>query len=171
MEFDEKELRREIAFAIRNIHGKWHYNSRNYLLGCSFPFPVIFLVQTFAALNCVRRVSYSRISSWNRNVHLLKFRQLTIFWKVSIRNCPDEIWRDRASARDCLRHQKYSLQLTMQIIKLFFNVKRSQPETEAMWIGRNLRGKTREITLGELLWRVLAIRNHCSSVLCRGALA
>ena len=25
MEFDEKELRREIAFAIRNIHGKYLY--------------------------------------------------------------------------------------------------------------------------------------------------
>ena len=27
MEFDEKELRREIAFAIRNIHGKKHVAS------------------------------------------------------------------------------------------------------------------------------------------------
>ena len=25
MEFDEKELRREIAFAIRNIHGQFHF--------------------------------------------------------------------------------------------------------------------------------------------------
>jgi hypothetical protein len=25
MEFDEKELRREIAFAIRNIHGQFYF--------------------------------------------------------------------------------------------------------------------------------------------------
>ena len=29
MEFDEKELRKEIAFAIRNIHGKCSSSSKN----------------------------------------------------------------------------------------------------------------------------------------------
>lgn len=31
MEFDEKELRREIAFAIRNIHGKFLLVSSNFI--------------------------------------------------------------------------------------------------------------------------------------------
>ena len=136
MEFDEKELRREIAFAIRNIHGKWHYNSHNNLLGFSFiSVSCHFSRQTFCCAESrtasfcpsfllanffvkLQR-SFTRISSFNN--FLKGFH--------SIWNCPDGIWRERASAR---------------------NTQLRQPETEAMRICRNLRGKTREITLGEL---------------------
>ena len=42
------------------------------------------------------------------------------------------------------------------------NVKHRQPETEVVRIFRNLHGKSREITLGELIfWRDFDIWNHC----------
>ena len=40
----------------------------------------------------------------------------------------------------------------------------NRPETEVIWICRNSHGKTREITLGELMfWRVFDIWNHCAT--------
>ena len=156
MEFDEKELRREIAFAIRNIHGKWHYNLHNNWLGFSFiSVSCHFSRQTFCSAES-RTASFC--PSFLLAIFFVKLQRSFIISSFnnflkgfhSIWNCPDWIWRERASAR---------------------NTQRRQPDTEAVWICRNLYRKTREISLGEILWRVLAIRNRCSSVLCRGALA
>ena len=42
------------------------------------------------------------------------------------------------------------------------NVKCRQPETEVMWCCRNFHGKTREITIGKLMfWRIFDIWDHC----------
>jgi hypothetical protein len=42
-------------------------------------------------------------------------------------------------------------------------VKHRQPETEVVKIFKNLNGKSREITLVELIfWRVFAVWNHCA---------
>ena len=51
MEFDEKELRREIAFAIRNIHGM--------KLNCSLmllTFNCVFIPQLLTSIDCLKGV-------------------------------------------------------------------------------------------------------------------
>ena len=51
MEFDEKELRREIAFAIRNIHGMKLNRSLLYYLTFN-----VFLLQLLTSIDCLNGV-------------------------------------------------------------------------------------------------------------------
>lgn len=49
MEFDEKELRREIAFAIRNIHGKHFFFLSLHLIVGDFVFNFLFLLFRYSS--------------------------------------------------------------------------------------------------------------------------
>lgn len=55
MEFDEKELRREISYAIKNIHGIRHVSPPPHL---SVPAPLLALIH----LHCAPRLGHLRSS-------------------------------------------------------------------------------------------------------------